>query len=525
MGLLLHAYDPVGAASLFANSAAQGAARQQQALEFLARLARETSHDHQLSVENQRRLDFEKSKEGEHAREFDVQHRPWNPPALDTTSPTDTGLPGLDPTDTVQPDSSPDGVNLYNTGGPQPISKPLVPMPETSAFMSIPGADVAPDTADVPVTLPPAQMRLQPPDLAAVSAQQTGGTGSAFGPVDPYAPPQFGAPGQLDGGEAVPNQARADAQAASFAADRKTPLAPPALPAKAVDGVKEDVAKLGELFRGMPENFVVPTLTHFASQRVLQEARTTAKAAETSIAEMTKDMTFDQATNTYANADGAKFFVGTSRGKPVLTPWKPETVKAKRTFLGSDGKPYSIGSDGQPIQPVPEGVQLMEGKLPPARTLPDGSLGIVNPDHSVTTLIPATIKLGDKAKADYLKALNDAHVALSDLNATEMQYQGKPGAFKDWYGITDKTVKEKRDSFDAAQQKVLDMQTLYPALKIANPTTSAPAAAPGAGAPTAAGATGATKQIDAATAKKFLEQAGGDKEKARALAREAGYGF
>lgn len=494
MGLLLHAYDPVGTASLFANAAAQGAARQQQSLEFLARLARETSHDHSLSVENQRRLDFEKAKEDErakeHTREFDVQHRPWNPPALDTPSATDNGEAGLDPTDTVQPDSTPQGVNLYNTGGPQPLSKPLVPMPETSAFMSIPGSDVAPDAPDVPVDLAPSQVRLQPPDLAAVSAQQTGGMGSAFGPVDPYAPPQFGAPGELDGGEAVPNQPRADAHAASFAADKKMPLTPPELPVKAVDGVKADVAKLGELFRGMPENFVVPTLTHFAANRVLQEARTTAKAAETSIADLTKDMTFDSATNTYANKDGAKFFVGTSTtGKPKLTPWKPDAVKAKRTFLGSDGKPYSIGTDGSALQPIPEGVRLMEGKMPPARTLPDGSLGIINPDNSVTTLIPATIKLGEKAKSEYLKSLNDAHTALMELNATELQYQDKPGIAKDWYGITDKTVKEKREAFEAAQRKVVDFQSMYPALRQAapgQPAPAAPAAAPAPGAAPAA---------------------------------------
>lgn len=502
MALLLHAYDQTGPAQLIANAAAQGAARQQQTMEILSKIALETAHNRQLSIENQRRLDFEKSKEAERAREFDVEQAPYAPPSIPSPtaprSPTagyDAGSPGLDvsdaPTGELSGAGAP-GVNLYNVGGPQPLSAPLIPSSDTAGFM--PGNDAAEAPADM---APAPSMQLQPPNLEAASAEQTGGMGSAFGKVDPFQPPQFDAP------SAGPAPDASLQTAAGRAATRGMPLEPPALPSRdAIETAKEETALFAQNLAGIPKKYAIPAITHFATARATAAARSddntlpdgsrvmggkqyraddqgkwsAVNPGDAGVAELTKDMAFDPATNTYQNKDGAKFFVGQSRGKVTLTPWKPETVKAKRTFLGSDGKPYSIGQDGVPLQPVPEGVQLVEGKLPSARTLPDGSLGIVNPDNSVTTLIPATIKLGDKAKADYLKAMNDAHVALTDLNATELQYQNKPSVAKDWYGITDKTVKEKRDSFDAAQQKVLDMQTLYPALKIANPTGTAPAA-------------------------------------------------
>lgn len=572
MGLLLHAYDPVGVASLFANAAAQGAQRQQQQMQMLMELAKDAQHSRQLSIENERRLDFEKSKEAEKTRQFDVEHKPFVPPSLPGVGPssdsmptrgaTDAGEPGLDANDAISvgmEDAPKPGVNLYNTGGPQPLTAPLIPRDETSAFLKVPGGDTAPDVPDVPVELAPSQMRLQPPDLAAVSAQQTGGLGSAFGPVDPFAPPEFAppeppappqdGPTDLIGTNLPPGPSLKSFQAANPTSRREAKasdrFAPPELPKREIEKVKNDTIEFAQSLAGLPQNEATRAITHFATNRALQAGREDANTlpdgsrvfgakqfrqdpetgawsavgvGQAAVEDLTKEMTFDAATNTYANKDGAKFFVGTSTtGKPKLTPWKPEAVKAKRTFLGSDGKPYSIGTDGSPLQPIPEGVQLMEGKMAPARTMPDGSLGIVNPDRTVTTLIPATIKLGDKAKSEYLKSLNDAHTALMELNATELQYQAKPGVAKDWYGITDKTVKEKRDAFDAAQRKVVDFQTMYPALRQAAPAQPAPASTPAAPA--------ATKPIDAATAKKFLEQAGGDKEKARALAREAGYGF
>lgn len=507
---------------------------------MLTEMLKDAQHSKQLSLENQRRLDFEKSKETERTREFDVEHKPFVPPTLPSVGPsastggaTDPGLPGLDATDAItenMPPAPAAGVNLFNAGGPQPLSAPLIPKDETSAFMSVPSADVAPDVADVPVQLAPSQMRLQPPDLAAVSAQQTGGLGSAFGPVNPFetpefappeppAPPQDG-PTDLIGAELPAGPSLKSFQAANPSSRREAKasdrFAPPELPKRELDKVKDDTIEFAQTMKGIPEKYAIPAITHFATNRAAAATREAANVlpdgsrvfgtkqfrqdpatgewapvgvGQAAIDDLTKDMTFDQTTNTYANKDGAKFFVGTSTtGKPKLTPWKPDAVKAKRTFLGSDGKPYSIGTDGSALQPIPEGVRLMEGKMPPARTLPDGSLGIINPDNSVTTLIPATIKLGEKAKSEYLKSLNDAHTALMELNATELQYQDKPGIAKDWYGITDKTVKEKREAFEAAQRKVVDFQSMYPALRQAAPgqPAPAPAAAPAPGAAPAA---------------------------------------
>jgi hypothetical protein len=57
------------------------------------------------------------------------------------------------------------------------------------------------------------------------------------------------------------------------------------------------------------------------------------------------------------------------------------------------------------------------------------------------------------------------------------------------------------------------------------PTATPPAAVPAAAAGAATGAEIAPKRLDPVTAKQFLMQAGGDKDKARALAKAAGYVF
>lgn len=299
MGLLLHSYDQLGPAQLIANAASQGAARQQQNTELLAKLASEMAHNRQLAIENQRRLDFDKAKLAEGAREFNVEQAPYVPPTLPTGGgPTSAagatlqgGSPGLDVSDVPAGEltgGGEQGVNLYNVGGPQPLSAPLIPQSDTSGFM--PG-DAAP--ADAPSgELAPSPMQLQPPDLAAASADQTGGTGSAFGPVNPFEPPQFDAPPDLQGGEAVPNQALADARQSQFNAAKQVPMTPPELPAKALDGVKEDVAKVGELFRGMPSKYAVPAIAHFAQQRVLQAAHDASRTAS----EKVKTTYLDQST-------------------------------------------------------------------------------------------------------------------------------------------------------------------------------------------------------------------------------------
>lgn len=550
MGLLTYAYDPYGAVNVLTRAMEVGQRRQQAQQEMMQKVLSEAETNRRLSMENDRRMAYEEAKAAEDTRRWDTENKPWHPPDLGASGspgagsmppPSDLPVAGdaLNPDDTFSANMPPaPGVNLYNAGGPAPLSAPLVPPSDTFVPMNTPDSGANTDVPAPPSTdLAPTPVTLQPPDLSAASAAQTGGTGSAF-TANPYEPPSIpdvaavadeanGLPGgksaatdpsTLMGGPL--DQGPGATLKQYHAAQAHGVVAPSVVPGKddPLDEAKRQTAAFGQMLNGVPAKYAVPAITRFATAAAASASKDDKTklpdgsyvkggiqykddgtgnfvavpkpgTGAASLDDMTKGMTFEKDTNTYANADGAKFFVGTTpSGKPKLTPWKPEMVKAKRTFLGTDGQPYSIGTDGQPLQPIPDGVTLVDGKLPTPRTMPDGSLGIVHPDNTVTTIMPAGVKLGDKAKGEYLKALGDAHTALLDLNGTELQYGKKPGIGKDWYGITADTLKEKRDAFDAAQAKVAEMQAMYPQLKSVTPPAGGPAAPAAAPAPAPAAA-------------------------------------
>lgn len=212
-----------------------------------------------------------------------------------------------------------------------------------------------------------------------------------------------------------------------------------------------------------PRHLAQTNIAEFERQRALATARQTASTGGQTLEDVTAGMTPVPEHNTYRRADGSEYFVEqTATGKVALRPYRPKEVIAKKFWIGTDGNAYAGGSDGTLLQPKPDGVQLLDGKIHD-RQLADGSVVIVHPDATYTTVIPASAKLGEKAKSEYLQAVESASTSLVDLTATKKAYDAKIPGTK-WFGVTQKSVDEAQKTYEEAQKKVSDFHKLYPQL-------------------------------------------------------------
>lgn len=242
------------------------------------------------------------------------------------------------------------------------------------------------------------------------------------------------------------------------------PASPSQQAVSAVDPGQELAMNLQR--RGTPTHLAQTQLAEFERQNALAKARQSVGSAGQTLEEITAGMQPVPEHNTYRRPDGSEYFVEqTATGKVALRPFRPKENVAKKWFLGTDGNAYAGGSDGTLMQPKPDDVQLLDGKIHD-RALSDGSVIIVHPDATYTTVIPAGVKLGEAGKKDYLQAVESAQSALIDLTAVKKAYDAKiPGTH--WFGVTQKTVDEAQKTYEEAQSKVSELQKLYPQLSSA----------------------------------------------------------
>lgn len=203
-------------------------------------------------------------------------------------------------------------------------------------------------------------------------------------------------------------------------------------------------------------------------------ARTSAKAQNGE--DLTAGMQPVPEHGTYRGRDGMEYFVSrSSNGAVKLAPYKPTTTVAKRFGQGSDGRVYAFGSDGEPMQPIPDGVsiELNPGKV---QTTKDnlGNVYQLHRDSSVSLLIPANLKLTTKDR-DSLIADTEA------FNTAKAEYETKKAALEEkgarglhnWFGVSEDSVDQAKKALNSAELKMKSWVQQYPALKSAASTAPA----------------------------------------------------
>lgn len=224
------------------------------------------------------------------------------------------------------------------------------------------------------------------------------------------------------------------------------------------------------------------------------------------------DASYNAQHGTYQRADGSEFFPArTANGRWTVKPFEPSQKPAKFMW-GDNGEVYPFSAQGEPLKPVPDGVQLRDHAHLQTAEVPGVGRVIINPDQSTRTLIPEGVTLTAKQKDQYTNdaaALRKAQVDLDVQTKLLKDNPSKTGV--SWFGGgTKSAVDDAQKKFDDAKAAVEDWQKQYPQLAAKN----LPAAPQPSG-----------KMLDVQGARAILQEAGGDKEKARAIAKQRGYSF
>lgn len=172
--------------------------------------------------------------------------------------------------------------------------------------------------------------------------------------------------------------------------------------------------------------------------------------------------------NTYKDENGMEFFVTrSSNGTQKLTPYRPQAVKASRWTIGSDGRPYALGNDGQPMQPIPDDVTLdfNPGKMQTVRDN-SGNVFAVGADRTLQMLLPAKTKLSREEREKYMADLEAQGEAQAELEAVTkaLQEKGERG-LTNWFGVSDSSLRAAQTAADEAGRKVAVWRERYPDLQ------------------------------------------------------------
>jgi hypothetical protein len=200
-------------------------------------------------------------------------------------------------------------------------------------------------------------------------------------------------------------------------------------------------------------------------------ADTNAAAKAKAGADPTQGLDFNPEHGTYVKDDGSEWIVRAGK----LASYIPPTVKAKQLFMGSDGKVYPVGTDGQPMVPVPDNVTLRSAQQK-MQTTKDaaGNVLQINPDGSTAMIAPANALPAGSAIETYARAVQDAQAKLLD-------YQTKAKAIADngtsWYGVSQSDLDDAQKAAKAAAADLDVWHRKYPGLNTA-PQPAAPVAAP-----------------------------------------------
>lgn len=186
------------------------------------------------------------------------------------------------------------------------------------------------------------------------------------------------------------------------------------------------------------------------------------------LADVVGDAEFNKEHGTYVRPDGSEFFPNQgSNGRWTVRAYKPQDKPAK-ILWGDDGQMYPHDSHGDPMRPVPEGVQLRDHSTVQFAKSPGGGTLLVDPDGTTRTVVPDGLKMDAKSQDKYmesLKAVREAQVNLDTqtwLNVHKPKDISSPST---WFGGGTKgAVDEAQKKFDDATKEVESIRAQFPQL-------------------------------------------------------------
>jgi hypothetical protein len=266
-----------------------------------------------------------------------------------------------------------------------------------------------------------------------------------------------------------------------------------------------EMAALANNLRGIPKKVAFPALAAAAKQI----ATTAAKGG--SGTDLLAGMEPVPEHNTVRDPKtGIEYFASQdSSGKQKLLPYRPKELVAKIFGQGSDGKIYAYGSNGEPMQPIPDGVTVEKnpGRI---QTTKDntGNVFELHRDSTVSLLIPAHTKLLAKEREHYMADAQSEAAARAEYE-TQKAAVDQNGA--GWFGLDKKKLGEAETSWKEAKTKLETWHKQYPELATGQEPAAAPAvSASDKDAALAAARAAITAGKDPAAVKKRLEENGID---------------
>jgi hypothetical protein len=430
MSLLTYDYNPNAQVALLVQAMQAGQAAKHREQEVIAGMAKAIADDRRHALEWDRLRAFEDAKFSEGNRRYQAENAPFTIPRLPETAPVTAETPGVPPSE---------------------IEPPSLPSEEP--------AEVASDTSDTGSTKGYTEI------LAEKRAEQLQQGLDAVRKSTPQAPQGF-APPDLAG--PLP----ADPQAHGWE--------PPAslMPEQKVGATLRGLASLNQpgqppVIRNKDVRAALPSIIRSS----VTPARGSSGGAPESIDQITAGMEFVPENGTYRNKAGAEYFVSRSAsGKVSMKAFQPTKAKASRWVQGSDGRAYALGTDGQPMQPIPEGVDLQFSAAKPSTFRDDaGNTYLMKPSGERELIVPSVAKMSAAESSKYSAALAAKRAGEAEVAAKE------EAASKSWFGVGSKAVEEAKTKVRDADAMIETMRERYPKLREqVKPAPSSPAASVGA---------------------------------------------
>lgn len=525
MSLLVTPYNPTASVEVLVNAIEAGQRRRTQEQAIIAGLAKAIADDRRHALEWDRVQAFNREKEAEDTRRFEVtraentrrynlENSPVTVPALDNPAPVTTAAVRSEaPTaDTSIPgDPSAEILNLDTAGGALPPSRSLLTgeqldtSPDAMGFQERLAAkraeqlkqglaaveQIGPGAAEASAAQRALELRAQGAAVAGQYPVPTLDGGNIAlqqaAPVDPFthAPPRVPATLPPDGNIAGPLPAATG--------DQMMDPGPSALipPGKQVSRYVADLADAGLPVRR--KDLAALQRTALASSLRAQRGPGGTPSSAESIDQIVAGLEFNPERGTYKRTDGAEFFVGRSAsGKVTLKPFQPDRVKASRWVQGSDGKAYALGSDGQPMQPIPDGVNLQFTPSSEKVFQNSGNTYLLKPGGEPELVVSAAAKVPAGESRDYTKALAERSAAEAELQAK------REAQAKKWFSLSTKDVDAAESRLRDAEIVVKTFRERYPQLTGAGKPTPQPPPTEGAPKPGAENTYASAAEVKAA---------------------------
>lgn len=190
------------------------------------------------------------------------------------------------------------------------------------------------------------------------------------------------------------------------------------------------------------------------------------KAEPQSIEEATSGLDYIAEHGTYRNPEtGAESFFYKSGNKVNTRPFNPSLHPA-RSVPGTDGQIYFVDAQGEPVKPLPEGVQLGKFNAPKIHSVPGGGLVSVDRNGTPTIVLPPGVPMTTDDKKDYSAALKDVEEAKGKLADETALFRDKPRGADHWFGGSQSKIDEAKKDLGEKSKKAANFLEKYPQLKM-----------------------------------------------------------